>query len=106
MHISGNAYRLELKGESMRKRRFVAHLKQIWLQPDRKSARRAAAQLAQEYGDRFPDAIGYLEEGLEDSLILFFSSPLINASTISGSNCLPLCFRSSNMASAGSSALR
>jgi len=30
------------------KRRFAAHLKQIWLQPDRKSARRAADQLAQE----------------------------------------------------------
>jgi hypothetical protein len=38
------------------KRRFAAHLKQIWLQPDRKRARRAADQLAQEYGDRFLEA--------------------------------------------------
>jgi hypothetical protein len=52
------------------KRRFAAHLKQIWLQPDRKSARRTADQLAQEYGGRFPEAIRCLEEGLEDSLLL------------------------------------
>jgi transposase-like protein len=37
------------------KGRFAAHLKQIWLQPDRKSARRAA-ELVQEYGERFPEA--------------------------------------------------
>jgi len=67
------------------KRRFAAHLKQIWLQPDKKSARRAAAQLAQEYGDRFPDAIGCLEEGLEDSL-QFYSFPEIDPKKISSTN--------------------
>jgi putative transposase len=67
------------------KRRFAAHLKQIWLQPDRKSARRAADQLAQEYGDRFPDAIRCLEEGLEDSL-QFHSFPEIDPKKISSTN--------------------
>jgi putative transposase len=67
------------------KRRFAAHLKQIWLQPDKKSARRAAAQLVQEYGDRFPDAIRCLEEGLEDSL-QFYSFPEIDPKKISSTN--------------------
>jgi len=49
-------------------RRFAAHLKQIWLQPDKKSAPQAAMQLVQEYGERFPDAIRCLEEGLKDLL--------------------------------------
>jgi transposase-like protein len=34
----------------MRNILFAAHLKQIWLQPDRKGTRRAADQLAQDYG--------------------------------------------------------
>jgi transposase-like protein len=67
------------------KRRFAAYLKQIWLQPDRKSARRAANQLAQEYGDRFADAIRCLEEGFEDSL-QFYSFPEIDAKKISSTN--------------------
>jgi len=67
------------------KRRFAAHLKQIWLQPDNKSARRAAAQLIEEYGDRFPDAIRCLEEGLEDSL-QFYSFPEIDPKKISSTN--------------------
>jgi len=50
------------------KQRFAAHLKQIWLQPDKKSAPQAAMQLVQEYGERFPDAIRCLEEGLKDLL--------------------------------------
>jgi putative transposase len=67
------------------KRRFAAHLKQIWLQPDRKSARRAANQLAQEYGARFPDAIRCLEDGLEDSL-QFYGFPEVDAKKISSTN--------------------
>lgn len=67
------------------KRRFSAHLKQIWLQPDRKSALRAATQLAREYGERFPDAIHCLEEGLEDSL-QFYSFPEIDPKKISSTN--------------------
>jgi transposase-like protein len=64
------------------KRRFAAHLKQIWLQPDRKSARRAANNLAQEYEERFAEAIRCLEEGLEDSL-QFYSFPEIDPKKIS-----------------------
>jgi putative transposase len=67
------------------KRRFAAHLKQIWLQPDRKSARRAADQLAQEYEERFPEAIRCLEEGLEDSL-QFYGFPEIDSKKISSTN--------------------
>lgn len=67
------------------KRRFTAHLKQIWLQPDPKSARRMADELAWEYGDRFPDAIRCLEDGLEDSL-QFYSFPEIDPKKISSTN--------------------
>lgn len=68
-----------------KKQRFAAHLKQGWLQPDKKSARRAATQLAQEYGERFPDAIRCLEEGLQDSLE-FYSFPEIDPKKISSAN--------------------
>jgi len=67
------------------KRRFAAHLKQIWLQPDRKSARRAADQLAQENAERFPEAIRCPEEGLEDSL-QFYGFPEIDPKKISSTN--------------------
>jgi len=53
------------------KGRFAAHLKQIWLEPDKKSARRAAAALIEDYGKRFPEAIQCLDEGLEDSLSFY-----------------------------------
>ena len=68
-------------------RRFAAHLKQIWLQPDRKSARRMADELAKEYGDRFADAIRCLEDGLEDSF-QFYSFPEIDPKKISSTNML------------------
>ena len=67
------------------KGRLAAHLKQIWLQPDKKSARRAAAELAEAYGDRFPEAIRCLEDGLEDSL-QFYNFPEIDPKKISSTN--------------------
>jgi transposase-like protein len=67
------------------KRRFAAHLKQIWLQPDPKSARRMADELARDYEDRFADAIRCLEDGLEDSL-QFYSFPEIDPKKISSTN--------------------
>jgi putative transposase len=67
------------------KRHFAAHLKQIWLPPDRKSARRIAAQLTQEYGDRFAEALRCLEDGLEDSL-QFYGFPEIDPKKISSTN--------------------
>jgi hypothetical protein len=50
-----------------------------------KSARRAADHLAQEYGDRCPEASRHLEEGLEDSL-QFYGFPAIDAKKISSTN--------------------
>ena len=64
------------------KARFAAHLKQIWLEPDKKSAKRAAAALSDDYGKRFPDAVRCLEEGLEDSLS-FYDFPEVDKKRIS-----------------------
>ena len=67
------------------KARFAAHLKQIWLEPDKKSAKRAAAALSDDYGKRFPDAVRCLEEGLEDSLS-FYDFPEVDKKRISSTN--------------------
>ena len=67
------------------KGRFAAHLKQIWLEPDKKSARRAAAALIDDYEKRFPEAIRFLEEGLEDSLS-FYDFPEVDKKRISSTN--------------------
>jgi putative transposase len=67
------------------KARFAAHLKQIWLEPDKKSARRAATSLIDDYGKRFPEAIRCLEEGLEDSLS-FYDFPEVDKKRISSTN--------------------
>ena len=64
------------------KGRFAAHLKQIWLQPDKASARRAADALVEDYGKRFPEAVSCLEEGLEDSLS-FYDFPEVDKKQIS-----------------------
>jgi len=67
------------------KARFAAHLKQIWLEPDKKSAKRAAAALIDDYGKRFPEAARCLEEGLEDSLS-FYDFPEVDKKRISSTN--------------------
>ncbi len=67
------------------KGRFAAHLKQIWLEPDKKTARRAAAALIEDCGKRFPEAIRCLEEGLEDSLS-FHDFPEVDKKKISSTN--------------------
>jgi len=69
----------------LEKARFAAHLKQIWLEPDKKSARRAAAALIDDYGERFPEAIRCLEDGLEDSLS-FYDFPEVDKKRISSTN--------------------
>jgi len=69
----------------LEKARFAAHLKQIWLEPDKKSARRAAAALIDDYGKRFPEAIRCLEDGLEDSLS-FYDFPEVDKKRISSTN--------------------
>ena len=67
------------------KKRFAERLKQIWLQPDLESARRFASFLVEEYEDRFPEAIGCLLEGLEDSL-QFYHFPHFDKRKISSTN--------------------
>jgi putative transposase len=67
------------------KGRFAAHLKQIWLEPDKKTARRAAAALIEDCEKRFPEAIRCLEEGLEDSLT-FHDFPEVDRKKISSTN--------------------
>ena len=69
------------------KESFAAELKQIWLAPDAKAARKRANSLAEEYEKRFPDAIQILEDGLEDSL-QFYSFPALDSRKIASSNML------------------
>lgn len=66
---------------------FAAKLKQIWLQPDLKSATLLAQMIIDEYGKTFPDAINCLEEGLEDSL-QFYHYNNIDHRRISSTNVL------------------
>jgi len=67
------------------KARFAERLKQIWLQPDKRSAKRMASLFSEEYEKRFPEAIHCLEEGLEDSL-QFYHFPEIDKKRISSTN--------------------
>lgn len=69
------------------KENFAAELKQIWLAPDAKAARKRADSLAEEYEKRFPEAIQILEDGLEDSL-QFYSFPALDFRKIASSNML------------------
>lgn len=69
------------------KENFAAELKQIWLAPDAKAARKRADSLAEEYEKRFPEAIQILEDGLEDSL-QFYSFPALDSRKIASSNML------------------
>jgi transposase-like protein len=50
------------------KRRFAAHLKQIWLQPDKNIAQCAATQPVQEYSERFPRPRAVSRKGLRTRL--------------------------------------
>jgi transposase-like protein len=67
------------------KSRFAERVKQIWLQPDKRSAKRMAALFGEEYEKRFPEAIHCLEEGLEDSL-QYYHFPEIDKKRISSTN--------------------
>lgn len=66
---------------------FAAKLKQIWQQPDDKSARRYAQLLIEEYESRFPKAVEILENGLEESL-QYYQFPDIDPRKISSTNVL------------------
>ena len=67
------------------KKSFAAILKEIWLAPSEKLARKRAVDLMALYGKRFPKAIQCLENGLEDSLA-FYAFPELDARKISSSN--------------------
>jgi putative transposase len=67
------------------KKRFAEQLKQIWLQPDKRSAHSVATMIIHEYEKRFSEAIKCLEDGLEDSL-QFYEFPQIDKRRISSTN--------------------
>lgn len=69
------------------KARFAEKLKQIWLQPTRKDAEEYAGSFIETYIKRFPEAIGCLEDGLDDSL-QFYDFPEIDKRKISSTNIL------------------
>ena len=66
---------------------FSEKLKQIWLQPDKKSAEFYANSLMDDYKNQYPDAINVLEGGLEDSL-QFYAFERIDHHKISSTNIL------------------
>ena len=67
------------------KKAFAAALKEIWLAPTAKLARKRACEVIDAYAKRFPKAVQCLENGLEDSLT-FYSFPMLDARKISSSN--------------------
>lgn len=66
---------------------FSEKLKQIWLQPDKESAKFYANSLMDDYENQYPDAINVLEAGLEDSL-QFYTFDRIDHRKISSTNIL------------------
>lgn len=67
------------------KARVAEKLKQIWLQPDKRSAEKLATLIIEEYEGRYPEAMRCLEEGLEDSLQFYFF-PEIDKRRLSSTN--------------------
>jgi len=67
------------------KRVFAGHLKQIWLQPDRKNAIVYAQRIIEQYGDMYPEAMDILEDGLDDSL-QYYAFPEIDSRKIASTN--------------------
>ena len=67
------------------KKAFAAKLKQIWVQPDRKSAIRMARIFIAEFQTKYPSAVETLREGLEDSL-QFYALEEFDPKKISSTN--------------------
>jgi transposase-like protein len=67
------------------KKAVGAKLKQIWLQPDRKSAVRMAKIFIAEFQSKYSEAVETLREGLEDSL-QFYALEDFDAKKISSTN--------------------
>lgn len=66
---------------------FASRLKQIWVQPDFKSAMAMSNLITDEYSSLYPDAIKCLEDGLEDSL-QFYHFDTIDHRRIASTNVL------------------
>ena len=66
---------------------FSSKLKQIWVQPDFKSAMTMSNLMVDEYSAKYPDAIRCLEDGLEDSL-QFYHFDTIDHRRIASTNVL------------------
>ena len=66
---------------------FASRLKQIWVQPDFKSAMAMSNLIMDEYSSLYPDAIKCLEDGLEDSL-QFYHFDTIDHRRIASTNVL------------------
>ena len=69
------------------KANLAEQLKQIWQQPDRRSAEKLAELIIEEYESKYPEAMSCLEEGLEDSL-QFYNFPEVDKRRISSINVL------------------
>ena len=69
------------------KDRLAEKLKQIWEQPDKKSAEKLAKLIIEEYESKYPEAMSCLEEGLEDSL-QFYNFPEVDKRRIASTNVL------------------
>jgi len=69
------------------KARLAEKLKQIWLQPERRSVERLARLIIEEYEGKYPEAMRCLEEGLEDS-VQFYNFPEIDKRRLSSTNFL------------------
>lgn len=70
------------------KNAFAQQLKAVWLALTRELAYRRAEDLCQQYERRFPKAIRYLEDGLEDSLAFYTFPQQLDARKISSTNVL------------------
>ncbi len=64
------------KVSSRDKARLAEKLKEIWLQPDKAGAEKVAPLIIEEYKEKYPEAMGCLEEGLEDSLQFYYFSEI------------------------------
>jgi transposase-like protein len=69
------------------KARPAKKLKQIWQQPDNKSAEKLAKLIIEEYESKYPEAMSCLEKGLKDSL-QFYNFPEVDKRRISSTNVL------------------
>jgi transposase-like protein len=67
------------------KARLAERLKQIWQQPDKKSAEKLAKLIIEEYESKYPEAMSCFEDGLEDSL-QFYNFPEVDNRRISSTN--------------------